>query len=137
MSEVVIAIISRKNRHNEDEYLLVSSKKDLGDNTGLYYPPGGHVESGENKETALKRELLEELKLSIDPIREIATTPGDVVGQLTYWWSCKPAQGEIEINSDELFDANYFTKEQMKSLKIWPATKKFFDAYIFNYSLSQ
>ena len=63
MSKVVVGIIVKEDQ--EKSYLLVSSKTDFGEYTGLYYPPGGHVEVGESEEEALKREIKEELGLEI------------------------------------------------------------------------
>ena len=51
-----MAIIQRP---EDGKYLLVSSKNDWGKFTGYLYPPGGKIEDGETKETALKRELRE------------------------------------------------------------------------------
>lgn len=44
MSRVVIGIVKRETP--ELAWLLMSSKKDFGEFTGYYYPPGGHVEDG-------------------------------------------------------------------------------------------
>ena len=61
MKRVVVGIISRKNTEGVEQYLLVSSKKYFGIFTGYYYPPGGHLEEGEEEVACLKRELKEEL----------------------------------------------------------------------------
>jgi len=55
MKQVVVGIISRIRAGGAEEFLLVNSKKDFGKYTGFYYPPGGHVEDGENIEQALIR----------------------------------------------------------------------------------
>jgi NAD+ diphosphatase len=126
MKNVVVGIISRKNSDGVDEYLLVNANKDFGQFTGFYYPPGGHVEEGESESEALKREIMEELGLIIEPIQKITESAGDVVGQLTHWWSCKVLGGDLKIDTKEITNASYFTKDQMKELNVWPATRKFF-----------
>lgn len=131
MSKVVVGIISRKNPENVDEYLLVSAKTDFGKYTGYYYPPGGHVEEGEEVADALKREIQEELQFEIESVREIAAFAGDIEGQMTYWWECKAEDDMIIVDENEIVDARFFTKEEMNKLHLWPATKKFFDEYIF------
>ncbi|MBI3983793.1 NUDIX hydrolase [Candidatus Microgenomates bacterium] len=130
MKRVVVGIINRKSASGEDAYLLVSSKKSLGKYTGFYYPPGGHLESGEDPQSALVREIREELSPSARPIRQIASTPGDVPGQITYWWECQVSDGQIALE-EALNEAAYFTQTQMKNLPLWPATRQFFDQYIF------
>jgi NAD+ diphosphatase len=131
MSQVIVGIISQKT-DDQIKYLLVSATKDWGKFTGSYYPPGGHIEEGEDKITALKREIKEELNLEIEPIKEVAETKGDVEGQITYWWSCKVIGGKMEIDKEEIKDAGFFSQEEMNNLKLWPATAKFFNNYIFN-----
>lgn len=130
MKRVVVGIIIRKNLENADEFLLVSSQKDFGEFTGAYYPPGGHVELGETDEDALIREIKEELNLRVSPIKKVAEIPIDVKNEIASWWTCKIDSGELKVDTEEITDANWFTKEQMKKIKLWPATKTFFDTYI-------
>ncbi len=66
IKEVVVGIIYRIRKEGEREYLLVSSKKDFGEFTGFYYPPGGHLEEGENFTDCLIREMKEELELIVE-----------------------------------------------------------------------
>lgn len=135
MSQVVVGIISRKNSENQDEYLLVSAKRNFGEFTGFYYPPGGHLEEGEEKTIALTREIKEELNLEVEPVKEIVETLGDIEGQITFWWLCDLISGDLKIDNSEIADARFFSKEEMQNLNLWPATKKFFDEYVFNNSL--
>lgn len=123
---MAVAIIKRP---EDDRYLLVSSAKDFGEFSGFLYPPGGKMEEGETVEETLKRELLEELGLTIEPIRQIAKTPGDIEGQETYWWECNIVRGEI-VKSEEIAEVGYFSKQEIEELSVWPATKAFFRDYI-------
>lgn len=129
MKQVVVGIVSCQSRKDEAEYLLVSSVKDSGEYTGYYYPPGGHVEKGEDIETALVREIDEELSLKAHITRRLTTTPGDVPNQETHWYECT-VEGEMII-SPELKDARYFTRTEIETGKVWPATQKVFRDYIF------
>jgi 8-oxo-dGTP pyrophosphatase MutT (NUDIX family) len=129
MKKVVVGILSRINKNNEQEYLLVSSTKDFGEYTGFYYPPGGHLENGETFEQALVREMREELGIEIRPDREIAVTPGDVPDQATHWWTCELIGGVIDPQKDEIAATGFFTLEQMRFMNIRPATKKFFEMF--------
>lgn len=133
MKEVVVGIISESVSSGEKSWLLVSSAKDFGEFTGYYYPPGGHIEEGETEEAALRREIKEELNLVARPLARLAISKGDVADQETYWWQCD-VSGEIQIDP-ELRDAQYFTRSQIENdIKIWPATQKFFDEFIFQNS---
>lgn len=127
MSRVVVGVLSRK-RGEETEYLLVKARKDFGEFTGYWYPPGGHIEDGESEAEALVREIKEELNLDILPKERIAETPGDIAGQTTFWWRCELI-GEAMQLSDEIIEAGFFSKQEMKDLPLWPATKSFFEGY--------
>jgi 8-oxo-dGTP pyrophosphatase MutT (NUDIX family) len=127
MNLVAVAIISRQNSQGQDEFLLVSSKRDFGEFTGCYYPPGGHIEDAEDEAGGLKRELIEELGVEIEVGEKIAETAGDVADQITSWWKCKILSGEFRPQDNEIANAGFFTREQMRNLKLWPATKKFFE----------
>lgn len=131
-SEVVVGLISRFNQ-GKKEYLLLSSKKDFGKFTGKYYPPGGHMEEGEDKMTTLKREIKEELGIDIEPVIEIATTPGDIKNQITYWWECKSPNIDFIVKQEEIADIRWFSEEEIKTSDLlWPATKKFFNEFVFS-----
>lgn len=132
MKRVVVGIISRLNKNGDAEYLLVSSRRPMfGKYSGAYYPPGGHIEVDETEEQALVRELKEELKLDVRPVARLAESPGDVKDQITYWWRCDVTSGELQRDKSELADAGYFTRKKMANLRLWPATKRFFDRFIF------
>jgi ADP-ribose pyrophosphatase YjhB (NUDIX family) len=124
--EVAVAIV----RDSNNKYLLVSSAKDYGNHHGEWYPPGGHLEQDESVLLCLRRELKEELNLNVKPIEKIATTAGDIPGQITYWWNCKIIDGEIK-KDNSISDYGFFSEEEVRELPLWPATKKFFEKYIW------
>lgn len=132
MKNVVVGIISKKNECGENEYLLVASNKDFGEYTGYYYPPGGHIEEGEDEISCLVREIKAEVGQTALLAKKITESKGDVPNQITHWYSCSVESHNIQRNEDELKDANYFTKEQMKLLPLWSATREFFEEYIFS-----
>jgi 8-oxo-dGTP pyrophosphatase MutT (NUDIX family) len=116
-------------------YLLMSSTKDFGKFTGLLYPPGGHLEEGEDERHALEREVAEELGIKVEPVKKLLESPGDVPDQVTHWWLCKPLSTDINIKVDEgeVRDIKWLTEEEiLKSpALIWPATYKFFTEHFF------
>ncbi len=134
MEHVVLALITRLNSDKHKEYLLISSVKDFGEKTGFYYPPGGHLETGENEEEAIVRELKEELGLDIITIKKIAETPGDMPNLTAHWWQCEmvnPKQSFI-VQSTEIADVRWFSEDEILEREdLWPATKQIFDSYIF------
>lgn len=132
MKKVVVGIISRMNEAGKTEFLLVSSRKDFGERTGLFYPPGGKVEGEETEGAALIREIQEELHLKVEPVKKIAETGGDIAEQKTHWWQCEVADlSLLQINTAEIAEVRWWTKEAIvASGAVWPATKKFFEQFI-------
>jgi 8-oxo-dGTP pyrophosphatase MutT (NUDIX family) len=130
MRLVVVGIISRTGADGRLRYLLVRSNRDFGEFTGAWYPPGGHVEAGEGEREALVREIREELGLAITPIAKLAETPGDMPDQQTAWWKAEAA-GEITLDESELSAVGWYTKQEMAAMRLWPATKKFFEQHVF------
>jgi len=130
MRRVVVGIITKKNEDDLDTYLLVSSTKDFGEFTGYFYPPGGHVEEGEEAKAALIREIKEELGLAVMPIKRVATTDGDIAGQITYFWTCEADDGEFS-GFDGIAEAGYYTQSQILQMKVFPKSLEVLKKYIF------
>lgn len=131
MNQVAVGLITKKNALGQDTYLLVRSKKDFGDYTGHYYPPGGHVEPEESSIGCLKREIKEELGLNVISCRKVTESKGDMPDQTTHWYKCEVSDHKIIVDKNELDDAGFFTKEEIQKMKIWPATRNFFERYVF------
>lgn len=129
MSRVVIGIVKRETP--EPAWLLVSSKKDFGEFTGYYYPPGGHVEEGETDEEALAREMKEELQLTVEVMDFLHESEGDISGQCVVWFQCSTIHTNFLIDSEELSDAGFFTQAELQQMNLWPATKNIFHEFIF------
>ncbi|MFH1089696.1 MAG: NUDIX hydrolase [Candidatus Uhrbacteria bacterium] len=129
MKKVVVGIISKKRENSEFEFFLVKSRRDFGEFTGCWYPPGGHLESGEDESTALIREVKEETSLDIRPVQKLSETAGDVTDQITYWWSAEIIGGELKIDTEEISGFGFFTLSEIKAMSLWPATRKFFEEF--------
>ncbi len=128
MKHVVIAIIKKQNPLS---YLLVSSKKDHGQYSGYYYPPGGHIEAGESEVEALKREINEELQMEVIKASKLTDTLADVKDQKTSWYLCEVSDQTFVMNQEELLDVNYFTQKEIQDLNVWPATLAVLEEFIF------
>jgi len=120
-------------QNEKGEYLLIkpSNYKDFGEFQDAWYPPTGHIKENETVEQTLVRELKEELNLDIEPTKLISEWQQDIPGEWAYWWQCKITGGEIK-KSFEISDYKYFPADEIKSLKLWPAEKKFFEKFIWN-----
>jgi len=126
--QVVVALI----QNEKGEFLLIkpTDYKNFGEFQDAWYPPTGHLKENESQTQGLIRELKEELNLNVKPINLLAQWEQDTPGEKAYWWKCKIISGNIKKNY-EILDYKYFSKEEIKNIKIWPATKKFFKKFIW------
>jgi len=120
-------------QNDKEEYLFIrpTNYKNFGEYQDAWYPPTGHIKEGETVEQTLIRELKEELNLNIEPVKLFSEWEQDVPGEWAYWWKCKIIGGEIK-KSSEILDYKYFSPEEVKKLKLYPATIKFFTKFIWN-----
>lgn len=100
-----------------DKLLLVQQRKAVAH--GLWSYPGGHAESGETMEEALRREVKEELGTKLDQfqpltITHIQTQSGHEIELHTYVGTI---EGEITIPKHELMAYAWFMLSQLEGMK--------------------
>lgn len=121
---VAVAVVKNK----EGKYLLIT-RSEFPEHEGEWGPVAGHLKEGESVEQALVRECREEINIDLKPIKQMAILPQDIPGDIGYWWICEATQGQITPNS-EIAQYKYFSLEEIKGLKLWPATKEFFEKFV-------
>lgn len=91
--------------NDKGEILLVRSYK-WG---SKYTVPGGHIELGERSETAIKREVREEVGLEVEPIRLLlvqeAIYPPDYIKHEHYIfldYLCRTNSSKVELDGNEI-----------------------------------
>ena len=126
---VVVCLI----KNQEGKYLMIkpSNYKNFGKYQEAWYPPTGHIKEGENNVEAIVREMREELDVEIRPVKLLSEWEQDVPGEWAYWWECEIVSGKTKM-SEELSELKYFSTEELKSLKLWPAETKFFQKFFWN-----
>ena len=101
----------------------------LRSKTKTYYPSvwdvfGGHIESGEAPETALVRELKEELGVDVETCHLLARTPEPDVEKygvgMCYLFSIEEWSGEPENTSGEHDEIRWFSKTDLVEIKYTP-----------------
>jgi len=112
-----VAVVIRKDR----EYLMIQqSKEPHKGNWGLVH---GTIESDENEENAVKREVFEEVGIKVKIIKKIMTTYVDNIK--TSWWLTEYESGKIKIDLSEISKCEYVTLNQIFSLKLFLPTREF------------
>jgi NAD+ diphosphatase len=83
---------------------------------GMYSTLAGFVEPGETLETAVKREVLEEVGLEIGNIRYVSSQPWPFPHSLMIGFSAEYLRGKIRIDRNELEDAAWFSRSELPPL---------------------
>ena len=112
--DVVAAII-----YNDGAYF--ATQRGYGDFEGMWEFPGGKIEPGESRESALKREIHEELGIDITINKFLCTTDYDYPSfHLTmHCYLCSIVSGEIELREHK--SARWLTVDMLDSVEWLPA----------------
>lgn len=112
--EVVAAIM-----HRDGTYF--ATQRGYGEFEGMWEFPGGKIEPGESRESALKREIQEELGIDITIDKFLCTTDYDYPSfHLTmHCYLCSIEAGEIVLREHK--SARWLTEELFDSVEWLPA----------------
>ena len=115
--EVVAAII-------QCEGAYFATQRGYGEFEGLWEFPGGKIEPGESRESALMREIQEELGIDIAIDKLICTTEYDYPSfHLTmHCYLCGIEAGEMELREHK--SAKWLTAETLDNVEWLPADKE-------------
>ena len=101
---------------------------------GKWGIPGGVVEVGETLHDAIRREVLEETSVRVEPVKLLTVFDSinkDENGKVKYHYIlfeylCRYVSGEVQARSDAP-DARWVSFDELDSLDIMPSTRKFID----------
>lgn len=95
--------------------------------------PAGHIEGDEATEKAIRREVNEEIGLTVESLKLV--TNGEVEDnkcskgvEVHYWYifDCK-VSGELKRNEREAKSINWYSREEIKRLNLEPAWRYWFN----------
>jgi NAD+ diphosphatase len=112
ISPCVIAVI-----YKGDEILLAQAARTV---TGAYGCISGYVSPGENLETALKREVMEEVGLQITNIQYITSQHWPFPNSILMGFTAEYLSGEIMVDKKEIADAKWFHRKDVDNLPVLP-----------------
>ena len=108
ISPCIITLVTRG-----DEVLLARNKF-FPEN--WYSTLAGFVEAGETAEEALRREVMEEVNVSVKNITYFGSQPWPFPSQLMLGYFCEYESGEIKIEEAELEDAKWFKIDNLPNV---------------------
>lgn len=123
--EVVAAIL-----HHDGAYF--ATQRGYGDYEGMWEFPGGKIETGEQPQQALKREIQEELGIDITIEKFVCTIEYDYpTFHLTmHCYLCRIADGTIELREHK--SARWLTPTTLHTVEWLPADKGIVDILFFD-----
>ncbi len=97
---------------------------------GMYALLAGFVEIGDSLEDAVRREVREEAGIDVDNITYFGSQPWPFPHSLMVGFTAQYAGGELELDKDELEDAQWFGPETMPPVPPpLSIARKLLDAY--------
>ena len=85
---------------------------------GMYSCLAGFLESGETLEDAVRRELFEEAGIGVGEVQYLGSQPWPFPASLMMGAIAQATTSEIKLDTDELEDARWFSKDEARSLLI-------------------
>jgi NADH pyrophosphatase NudC (nudix superfamily) len=107
MLDAVIAVIT-----NGQKVLLIQRAPDIRGG-GYWAPVSGEVEAGESQEAAVAREAMEEVGLTVRPIRKVWENVSTRGTFILHWWMAEYVSGELALNPAEASDARWLTVDEI------------------------
>jgi 8-oxo-dGTP pyrophosphatase MutT (NUDIX family) len=112
---------------NKNNFLLCR------ESNGFWEFPGGGLDFGEKPEDCIKRELLEEMGLTVTKVSQKPSCFLTFVNTHNYWAVnvfFKTEIGKLKIKqSNECVEARFFDKEEALKEKLYPNVIKFIEIY--------
>jgi NAD+ diphosphatase len=99
--------------NDEGKVLLAHNKKFT---PGVYSLIAGFVDTGENLETAVVREVREEIAIEIRDLQYIVSQPWPFPNSLMAGFSARYASGTVRPDGIELEDAQWFSRDNLPTL---------------------
>ena len=86
---------------------------------GVYSTLAGFVEPGESLETAVQREVREEVSVETTDVRYVASQPWPFPRSIMLGVEAIATTTEIQCDPDEIADAKWFTRDELKGFGNW------------------
>lgn len=119
----IIVAITKENK------LLLAHNKTFKDN--MYSLIAGFVEAGEALESAVKREVFEEIGIKIKNITYYNSSPWPFPNSLMVGFFAEYESGEIKVDGEEIVDADWFSKDDFPGLpKKFSIARKLINEFI-------
>ena len=110
MREAVVAVIT-----NGNKVLLIERAPSVR-GSGYWAPVSGEVEPGESEEAAVVREAMEEVGLTVRPLRKVWENMSSRGTFRLNWWLAEYVAGELVLEKREVSNARWLTTDEINRL---------------------
>ncbi len=110
LREAVVAVITKGNK-----VLLIQRAPGVR-GAGYWAPVSGEVERGESQEAAVAREAMEEVGLTVRPLRKVWENISSGGSYRLHWWLAEYAGGELVLEKKEVSAARWLTVDEICGL---------------------
>ena len=111
MLDAIVAVITHGNK------VLFIERAPTVRGGGYWAPVGGEVEPGESQEAAVAREAMEEVGLTVRPLRKVWENTSSHGTFRLHWWLAEYLAGELVLDKREVTDARWLTAAQICELE--------------------
>jgi NADH pyrophosphatase NudC (nudix superfamily) len=110
MLDAIVAVITKG-----DKTLLIQRAPTVRGG-GYWAPVSGEVEPGESQAAAVAREAMEEVGLTVRPVRKVWENISSRKTFILHWWLAEYVSGELALESKEVSDARWLTADEINKM---------------------
>jgi 8-oxo-dGTP diphosphatase len=110
MLDAIVAVITKA-----DKVLLIQRAPGVR-GAGYWAPVSSEVEPGESQEPAVARETMEEVGLTVRPLRKVWENISSRGTFRLHWWLAEYITGELVLNAREVSNARWLTTHDICEL---------------------
>lgn len=110
MLDAIVAVITKG-----DKVLMIQRAPTVRGG-GYWAPVSGEVEPGESQEAAVVREAMEEVGLTVRPLRKVWENISSRGTFTLHWWLAEYVAGELVLEKKEVSDARWLTADKICAL---------------------
>lgn len=124
MLDAIVAVII-----NGDKVLLIERASGTLFK-GYWAPVSGKVEPGESQEAAVVRESMEEVGLTVRPVRKVWENVSTSGEYRLHWWLAEYVGGELVLDKREVSAARWVTGKEISGMKIFEGDREFYETVL-------
>lgn len=119
--DAIVSVILKDNK------ILLIERGSKTPFAGWWGPVSGKIEPGESPEDAVARESLEEVGLTVRPIRKVWENVSSSGRYRLHWWLAECVSGELTLDTREASDSRWLGIEEATRMKIFEGDREFYE----------